>query len=535
MAGQDRLLKQLLGQYRVEKVIGEGGMAIVYQGRRSGGTEIVALKVLRPECARDPNMHRLFIEEGQATRQLEDPHIVRVFDVGEVRGHYYMVMEHMARGDLKRYLQHHLQSSGHGLTMREALYVAIHTARGLDYIHRRGVIHRDINLRNLLVGANGEVKITDFSAARYLSKGAAPQGGGIIGTPAYIAPEQAMNAQQVDPRADIYSLGVVLYELLAGRLHLDEKAEPIVIIHQQTDEKPPALTDFNRHIPVSIQKIVNRAMEKRPEQRYQSAAEMADALAKALCDLKPSIANIRPAAGGQGDPQARPGPPIIAPPQMPACSSSSRLDWRMIAAGVVVCLGVLWFFLSGPTPSSRPPTPRATQESPVVNASTPEVTVSTASLAVTATLTPTRTPTRTPTPTVPLPTTEPSPTLTPTPAEISAPVLLAPVPDHILYLGESTEFSWRWDGEEIQNTKFEVLIWHGNSDHLGAYNAATMGVANHGRGTYSVSFKLEESIPGIAANPSQRNFLWSVVLVETSPYKRISPEAATHPFSIAGD
>jgi eukaryotic-like serine/threonine-protein kinase len=274
-------IQQLLGdRYIIEREIGHGGMAFVYLARDRRYERQVAIKVLDPQIATAVGAER-FLREIRITAQLQHPHIVPLLDSGEARNLLYAVMPFVEGESLRDRLM-----ASSRLSTTEAATVAWEVADALDYAHRRGVVHRDIKPENILV-SNGHALVADFGIARAigLAGGATLTGVGFpIGTAAYMSPEQATAASPVDGRSDIYSLGCVLYEMIAGRMAFTGPSLKSVLTQQLTTD-PPLIHISRPDVPQNIIAIVRRCMMKQPEDRYQTAGELAEDLRGVLSEL----------------------------------------------------------------------------------------------------------------------------------------------------------------------------------------------------------------------------------------------------------
>ncbi len=250
-----RDLAQLFPQLEVLELIGQGGMGAVYKARQRDLDRLVALKVLPTQAGRDPGFAGRFTREARALARLSHPNIVAVHDFGQVRDLHYFIMEYVDGTNLRQ-----VERSG-GLEPKQALAIIPQICEALQFAHDKGVVHRDIKPENILVDREGHVKIADFGLAKILGQRqdlTLTQEGHMMGTPHYMAPEQVEHPQAVDHRADIYSLGVVFYEMLTGELPLGKFAPPSRKVQ----------------IDVRLDEVVLRTLEKEPDRRYQQASQV---------------------------------------------------------------------------------------------------------------------------------------------------------------------------------------------------------------------------------------------------------------------
>lgn len=268
--------KILGGRYELIEKIGAGGMAIVYKARCHLLNRYVAVKILRPELVEDENFVKRFKRESQAAASLSHPNIVNVYDVGQEDGIYYIVMEYVCGKTLKDYVREKGK-----LDSREAIKIALQIAAALEHAHKNGIVHRDIKPQNILIGDDYTVKVADFGIARAVTSTTITlAGSNVVGSVHYFSPEQARGGY-TDAKSDIYSLGIVLYEMVTGTLPFEgDTAVSVAIKHIQEKVKPPG--EINPGIYKSLQDIIQKAIEKQPERRYQSAGQMIEDLKRAL-------------------------------------------------------------------------------------------------------------------------------------------------------------------------------------------------------------------------------------------------------------
>jgi len=264
--------KRLDGRYEIQEIIGVGGMAVVYKAHDNVENRTVAIKILKEEFVSNEEFIRRFKNESKAIAVLSHPNIVKVYDVSFGDLIQYIVMEYIDGITLKEFIER--QGS---LRWKDAVYFTIQILKGLQHAHDKGIVHRDVKPQNIMVLSDGTIKVADFGIARFARNEQRTITDKAIGSVHYISPEQA-RGEKTDEKADIYSVGVMLYEMLTGQLPFEaESAVSVAIMQLQRDPKLP--TEINPAIPVGLEQITMHAMQKTPERRYQSASEL-------LCDLE---------------------------------------------------------------------------------------------------------------------------------------------------------------------------------------------------------------------------------------------------------
>ncbi|MDY7041831.1 MAG: protein kinase, partial [Chloroflexota bacterium] len=331
------LVGRMLGQYEIREEIGRGGMATVYKAYQPSLGRYVAIKVLPPYHAEAETFIARFIREARAVAQLEHPHILPIYDFGREGELSYIVTKYVEGGTLKDQL-------GQPFDPQQAATTISQVASALDYAHDQGIVHRDVKPSNILLDHGEWALLTDFGLAKMISTSAQITGSGVgIGTPAYMSPEQGQGLE-VDRRSDVYSLGVILYEMLTG--HAPYEADsPLSVMVQHITKPLPSPRVVNPDIPPAVERVILKALVKDPAYRYASAGELATDLQAAVFtggrspDAEPS-----PAAGAVAGPpppptgeQDREPPPPPKPPE-PTASSPGR---RRIAAAAITAVAVL--------------------------------------------------------------------------------------------------------------------------------------------------------------------------------------------------
>jgi serine/threonine protein kinase len=310
-----------LGNYEIIDKLGEGGMGEVWRARDTRLGRSVALKVLPPELANDPNRRRRFEAEARAVGQLNHPNIVAVYDVGQQDGLGYMVSE-LVDGESLRTL-----INRGPLPLRKLVDLGAQIADGLAAAHNSGIVHRDLKPENIMVTRDGRAKILDFGLAKQIVKpigdetatNTLSEPGVVMGTVGYMSPEQ-VRSQPVDPRSDVFSFGCILCELATGKRAFQGRSA-VDVMSAILNSEPPELVAANAALPPALDSIIRRCLEKRPEQRFQSASDLAFALRSmtSASGSQPSQPGLTvPRRGRQSVDQHRCGP----------CKNPWRSAWR---------------------------------------------------------------------------------------------------------------------------------------------------------------------------------------------------------------
>jgi predicted Ser/Thr protein kinase len=324
-------------RYELQRRVGRGGMAEVFLARDRLLDRPVAIKILFPEFATDPSFVARFKREAQAAANLNHPNIVGVYDWGRERGTYYIVMEYVDG----RTVSEMIRSDG-PLKPKDAARIAADVAAALGFAHEKGVVHRDVKPGNVLITKSGEVKVADFGIARAMTSNAEDnltQTGSVMGTATYFSPEQAQG-KPVDPRSDLYSLGIVLYEMVSGKPPFTADS-PVAIAYKHVQEPLPPLHQRATGIPSDYEAIVEKALAKDPDARYPDGKAM-------RADLLRFVQGKRVRAAADTPPTGSPAVAVPVPPSTtrPETTEPKRTGWFFAAViGLLVVLaGLLFLF-----------------------------------------------------------------------------------------------------------------------------------------------------------------------------------------------
>ena len=267
-----------IGKYRIVELVGEGAMGVVYRATDSLLNRTVAIKVMNDAIARQDELRARFLREAQAAASLQHPNVVSIYDLGEVDGHLYIAMEYVPGADLEAIER----DKELPLTLQQKLDVVIDVLTGLSFAHKRGIVHRDIKPANIRIGEDGRAKIMDFGVA-HLASSKLTSTGASLGTPSYMAPEQ-ITGGKTTPATDIFAVGAVLYELLTGQLPFDAASLQNLFFKILTEEAKP-VRELTTGLPTALERVVQKAMMKDAEARYQSALDMANDLSAVRASL----------------------------------------------------------------------------------------------------------------------------------------------------------------------------------------------------------------------------------------------------------
>ena len=342
-----------LGSYQVVAPLGEGGMAAVYRAYQPSIDRYVALKILPRHFSNDPEFVQRFKQEAHVIANLQHPHILPIHDFGQAEGFTYMAMRFIRGGELSQWM-----SDNHPLSFAQIRRVITQIGDALDYAHSQNVIHRDVKPSNVLIDERGNCLLTDFGLAKIMQSSVKlTRTGGILGTPAYMSPEQGVG-QDVDHRSDIYALGVILYEMVTGRPpYQAETPMAIMIKHMQAPLPPPH--QYNPDLPEDVERVILKALAKKKEDRFATAGELVQALQQAKEQPTVAIGTLKSTAAGivpppqieteiatvpivpepaaEPDPQQEIETAVATPQPVPG----KRRRWLYAVVGVVVILAAL--------------------------------------------------------------------------------------------------------------------------------------------------------------------------------------------------
>ncbi len=439
----DTLIGQTLGQYQIVEQIGKGGMATVFKAYQPGLDRYVAIKILPAYYAHEEGFSERFVREAKAIARLDHPHILPVHDFGQSDGLSYIVMKYVAGGTLKDRL-------GRPLTPQGALAILKQIAAALDHAHELGILHRDVKPGNILIDEKGWVYLSDFGLAKMVEGSVQLTGTGTgVGTPAYMSPEQGQGLS-VDERTDVYSLGIILYEMLTGRVPYEAET-PMGVVVKHITSPLPLPRSINPTIPEPVERVILKALAKDPRDRFARAGQLVSALEAAVVQAgrdKTARASTGPISETQAAAPPAPTYPATVPAQrrgLPLIAIAGGAGALLVVGMALVAGLVVWLGWDQADSGGRAepdsylamataPPPAAAAAPAVPLASPPPATVKAEASQPTPTAT--TEPSVTPKPTfTPLPTPMLIPTDTPTPAPTITPVPPASTPTPISLRG----------------------------------------------------------------------------------------------------
>lgn len=366
-----------VGDYEIMSKLGEGGMGAVYKAKQRGIERLVALKILAPHLAKDPEFRERFIREARAVAKLNHPNIVAGIDVGTDRGLYYFAMEFVDGQSLGSLLH----KRGGTLPEREALEFTRQVALALHHAHTHGLLHRDVKPENILIGRDGQTKLADLGLARSARRdedASMTSAGMAVGTPYYISPEQARGMSDLTAGTDLYSLGATLYHLLTGK-HVFEGPTGAVIMAKHVGEKPPDPRDESSELSKRTAQLVVKLLQKDPKDRYKDGQQLADELHAAIEACGSS--SKQPSRGSKDAPEPEVNPDGAGTTNIRAVRLTRRRRETDVSGGLLAGLGVVvglalvalfMFPGGGPRPANQPPRPKPIPiEDPVPRATQP--------------------------------------------------------------------------------------------------------------------------------------------------------------------
>ncbi len=324
-----------VGAYRIVEKLGQGGMATVFKAYHPALDRYVAVKVMHPAFAQDPNFAARFQREARIVAKLDHPHIIPIYDYSSHRGYPYLVMRFVAGETLKARMERG------PLDVPEVLRIARAVGQALTYAHEQGILHRDVKPSNIILTPDGGVYLTDFGLARMAEAGESTLSrDALLGTPQYVSPEQAKGAKDLDARTDVYSFGVVLYELLVGRPPFVADT-PYAVIHDHIFTPLPLPGDLNPNLPEAAQRMLLKALAKEPDDRFQSVDELIQALDAAF----ESVPTLPPPPAVPVSQEtivvSTPQEEQVQPQEKREPEKKRRWPWVVAGAAALVALGVI--------------------------------------------------------------------------------------------------------------------------------------------------------------------------------------------------
>jgi serine/threonine protein kinase len=418
MARSDWIGKTLNDRYEILELLGQGGMSAVYKANDPNLKRVVAVKLIHSHLSNDPQFVRRFEEEAAAVAQLRHPNLIQVFDFNNDDDTYYIVFEFVPGETVQARLKR-LREADRPMGITDTTKLIAQAADGLHYAHNKGLIHRDIKPANIMINVQNAPIVMDFGIAKIMGGTQHTATGAVLGTARYMSPEQ-IKGEHIDPRTDIYSLGVTMFEMLGGRPPFNADSAMTLMMMHVTDPVPD-LRDLRADIPAGLEAVVNKALAKDPASRFQTAAEFAAALRNPPPAVVTDATVVESPASRQPDPEqtvlepvvaaaatgSQAGPPSVAttPPPSPPTSAASPADNRRLlyiaggALALILLLAGIWaVFLRQDSSVTEPSASvAATEAAAVVVAPTEAGPEATEAPAATATVAPTAEPTAEPT------------------------------------------------------------------------------------------------------------------------------------------
>lgn len=324
------------GRYQIEELLGQGGMSAVYRATDPNLRRVVAVKIIHPHLSSDQEFVRRFEEEAAAVAQLRHPNIIQVHDFSHDGSTYFIVFEFVPGESLQAWLKR-LNESGRQMEYDEAANLAADIADALDYAHEQGLIHRDVKPANVMINVRGQPILMDFGIAKIVGGTQHTATGAVLGTARYMAPEQ-IRGQRIDARSDIYSLGVMLFEMVSGRAPFEaESAMTLMMMHVQ--DPVPDLDQLRPDVPAGLSRVINKALAKDPAERFATAGELAAALRQ--IDLAGTAVAPPSPSSPKAVLPANDGPTVID--TAPVTGRRSVPKWLYAAGGALLVLVLLFF------------------------------------------------------------------------------------------------------------------------------------------------------------------------------------------------
>jgi eukaryotic-like serine/threonine-protein kinase len=332
----------LANRYQLQQLIATGGMAVVYLARDEMLERPVAIKILRQDFSRDDNFRERFRQEAKAAANLSHPNIVTIHDFGLDKGRLYIVMEHVPGTDLKAMLKQQRY-----FTVDQAIPLIVQACAGIGYAHRAGLVHCDVKPHNMLVTPDQRLKVTDFGIARALSSIHPDEQHDVVwGSPQYFSPEQASGAAP-SPASDVYSLGVILYEMLTGQLPFTSE-DPVELARMHREYAPLPPRQLNPAIPPALEQILLKVLSKEPSSRYRTADQLGRILVSFSQQADPYAANIPTSIGPATPPVVQSVSPrnpssgvsASVKPVRPQKASALDFDWLSVGLGLIALTAV---------------------------------------------------------------------------------------------------------------------------------------------------------------------------------------------------